>query len=86
MNVKTVKLKPLYKKDKKTDPKNYRPISLLSVVSKILERVIHHQTMEFVTKKISYTNFNQFFENFTPQLLACRTYKIRYQKDLIQDY
>ena len=48
---KIAKLKPLYKKGKKTDPKNYRPISLLPVISKILEKVIHDQTMEFVTKK-----------------------------------
>ena len=69
--------KPLYKKGKKTDPKNYRPISLLPVISKILEKVIHDQTMEFVTKKISSTNFNQVFENFTPQVLASHIYKIR---------
>ena len=73
---KIAKLKPLYKKDKKTDPKNYRPISLLPVISKILEKVIHDQTMEFVTKKISSTNFNQVFENFTPQVLASHIYKI----------
>ena len=48
---KIAKLKPLYKKDKKTNPKNYRPISLLPVISKILEKVIHDQTMDFVTKK-----------------------------------
>ena len=48
---KIAKLKPLYKKGKKTDPKNYRPISLLPVISKILQKVIHDQTMEFVTKK-----------------------------------
>ena len=48
---KIAKLKPLFKKGKKTDPKNRRPISLLLVISKILEKVIHNQTMEFVTKK-----------------------------------
>ena len=48
---KIAKLKPLYKKGKKTDPKNYRPISLFPGISKILEKVIHDQTMEFVTKK-----------------------------------
>ena len=52
---KIVKLKPLYRKGKKTDPKNYRPTSLLPVISKIPEKVIHDQTMEFVTiKNISY--------------------------------
>ena len=48
---KIAKLQPLYKKGKKIDPKNYRPTSLLPVISKILEKVILDQTMEFVTKK-----------------------------------
>ena len=30
--------------------------------------------MEFVTKKTSYTNFNQVFRKFTPQILA--SYKV----------
>ena len=41
---KVAKLKPIFKKDKKTDPSNYRPISLLPLISKVLERVIHDQT------------------------------------------
>ena len=45
---KIAKLKPLYKKGSKTDPKNYRPISLLPLISKILERVIHDQTQNFL--------------------------------------
>ena len=48
---KIAKLKPLYKKGKKTDTKNYRPSSLVPVLSKILEKVIHDQTMDFVTKE-----------------------------------
>ena len=47
---KIAKLKPLFKKGSKTDPKNYRPISLLPLVSKIFERVIHNQTQEFLNK------------------------------------
>ena len=46
---KTAKLKPLYKKGSKTDPQNYRPISLLPVISKVMERVVHDQTNSFLT-------------------------------------
>ena len=61
---KIAKLKPLYKKGKKTDPKNYRPISLLPVISKILEKVIHDQTIEFVTKKNILYKFQSGFRKF----------------------
>ena len=46
---KVAKLKPLYKKGTKTDPKSFRPISLLPIVSKTVEIVIHEQTMEYLT-------------------------------------
>ena len=45
---KVAKLKPIFKKEKKTDPSNYRPISLLPSFSKITERVIHDQTNAFL--------------------------------------
>ena len=55
---KIAKLNPLGKKGGKIDPKKYIPISLLPVIYKILEKVIHDQTMEFVTKKKTFhTNF-----------------------------
>ena len=42
------KLKPIFKKGKKTDPSNYRPISLLPSILKIIERVNHDQTNVFL--------------------------------------
>ena len=48
---KTAKLKPLFKgKGSKTNPKNYRPISLLPLISKIMERVIYDQTELFLSQ------------------------------------
>ena len=44
---KIAKVKPLFKKGSKTDSQNYRPVSLLSILSKIIERIIHDQTQEF---------------------------------------
>ena len=41
---KFAKVKPLFKKGSKTDPQNYRPISLLPLLSKIIERIAHDQT------------------------------------------
>ena len=46
---KVAQLKPFYKKGTKTDPKNFRPISLLQIVSKTFEKVMHDQTMEYLT-------------------------------------
>ena len=40
---KEARVTPVHKKRDKSDPANYRPISLLSVISKILERIIAEQ-------------------------------------------
>ena len=45
---KIAKLLALFKKGCKTDPKNYRPISLLPLFSKIFEKVVHLQTEKFL--------------------------------------
>ena len=36
-------MKPLYKKGENTEPKNYRPVLLLPILSKISERVVSNQ-------------------------------------------
>ena len=43
-------MKPLFKKGSTTDPKNYRPISLLPLISKILEKVIHDQVQQYLDR------------------------------------
>ena len=46
-NCKVAKLKLLYKNGTKTDPKNFSPTSLLSIASKIKEKVIHEEAMNY---------------------------------------
>ena len=41
---------PIYKAKDKKDISNYRPISLLPVVSKILEKVVHKNVYTFLEK------------------------------------
>ena len=43
-------MKPIFKKGSKKGPKNYRPISFLPLMSKVLERIVHEQAMEFLDK------------------------------------
>ena len=50
LNYKTARVIPLYKKGSPSDCGNYRPVSLLSALSKILEKVICKQLNEYLEK------------------------------------
>ena len=50
---------PVYKKGDKTDPKNYRPISLTSVICKTMEHIIVSQLMNYLESNNILTE-NQF--------------------------
>ena len=69
---KIAKLKPLFKKESKTNPSNYRPISLLSLISKIIEKVVFYLTMNF------YTTANHDFRKSTRQTHASRFCTIKF--------
>ena len=46
---KVEKLKPIYNQAKNTDS-NYRPITLLPIMSKVNERIVHDQTNKFLSE------------------------------------
>ena len=58
---KVAKLKPLYKKVFLAQPCNYRPISLLPLISKVIEKVIHDQTSAFLNWKNPLYNYQSGF-------------------------
>ena len=63
---KIANVKPLFKKGCKTDPQNYRPISLLPLLSKIIEKIVHDQTKDFLSKnKLLYRFQSGFRENYS---------------------
>ena len=45
---KKAKISAIFKKDSKLDPGNYRPISVLPVISKFLERIVHTQLYTYL--------------------------------------
>ena len=46
-------VKPVFKKDDKTDTENYRPISILPTLSKVYERFVYNQIYRYFDKQFS---------------------------------
>lgn len=49
-SLKQAEVIPVYKKGKKSELTNYRPISLLSIFSKLFEKHVHTEITKFITK------------------------------------
>ena len=70
---KIAKLKPLFKKGSKTNPSNYGLISLLPLISKIIEKLIHEQTSSFLyNNEILYNYQSGFRKNHSTD--SCLTF------------
>ena len=66
---KIAKLKPLYKKGLKTNPENFRPISLLPLISKVIERIVYDQVDNFLLQNnILYNYLSGFKKNHSTDL------------------
>ena len=69
--LKIVKVIPIFKKDSKKLIKNYRPISVLPVISKIFEMAIHEQLSNyFTTNSLLCTQQYGFMKNTSTELAA----------------
>ena len=77
--LKTAKVVPDFKKDSKLDYSNYRPISLLSNIKKILEKVIYKRWYTFLNTNSVMCNLQFWFRQqyFTSHVLINITENIR---------
>ena len=76
--LKTVKVVPVFKKDSKLDYRNYHPISPLSNIEKILEKLIYKRLYKFLNKNNAIYNLQFGFRPvFTPHALINITENIR---------
>lgn len=82
-DLKKARVVPLYKKGNRNIESNYRPISILPVVSKIYEKLVHDQVMAYLeSKKILYDYQSGFRNSFsTESALVYLTDKIKANMD-----
>ena len=81
--LKTSKIIPIYKKGSKLEYSNYRPISLLSNIDKILERLMYNRLYNFLEKKeIIFSHQFGFRQKYsTTHALIHLTDKVRHEID-----
>ena len=73
---KITKLKPLYKKGSKTNPKNVRPISLLPLISKVIKRIVYDQEDNFLLQNNILYNYQSRKNHSTDLCLSFLNNKI----------
>ena len=56
--LKISRITPIYKSGTVTNPNNYRPISVLSAFSKILERIVYNQLESYLVKNNIFLNIS----------------------------
>ena len=50
-DLKSARVVPLFKKNDKTEVGNYRPVSIISIISKVFERVVYEQVEAYLDQK-----------------------------------
>ena len=69
-DLKSAHVVPLFKKSDKTEIGHYRPVPILNIVSKVLERVIYDQFEGFLLQNKSYLNINLDLGEVSPLTLV----------------
>ena len=81
--LKLANVSPAFKKDDDLNRENYRPVSILSYLSKVFERIFYKQINRFITSKCS-TFLCGFRKNHNSQYLLLKILEI-WKKVLIKE-
>ena len=74
--LKTGKVLPLFKAGDHVDPGNYRPITILPAINKVIEKLIFNRLTEFFEKnKIIKSNQFGFRSGYSTELAVCKFYE-----------
>ncbi len=71
--LKIARVSPIFKAGDRTDPGNYRPISVLPTVSKINERIVHLQLVNYIDKYSLLPNSQFGFRRYHSTKTCCLT-------------
>ena len=66
---KTTKVIPIFKKGNRTIVSNYRPISPLPTMSKVLEKIMHNRVISFLNKLDFFYKHQYAFRKNTPHVM-----------------
>ena len=86
-DIKLAGVTPIYKSGERTNCGNYRPVSIISVVAKILEKIIYNQIFDFLNQNSiladQQSGFRPFHSAKTTLLHSANQYLINMDKGLI---
>ena len=83
--LKKATITPLFKKSDRTHPENYRPISIISSLSKMFQRLLRDQIVEFLLKNNFHSRMQFGFRSIisTMDALVYSTENFRYLIELV---
>ena len=72
-SLKVANITPVHKKDEANDKQNYRPVSVLPLLSKVFEKVIYDQLSQYLDKYLN-SFYYAVFGKLIPHNMLCSNY------------